>query len=207
MADMRAALIAAGASPSLALAWAEPIAAAAALHDITTPARIAAFLAQCSHESLQFRRTEEDLFYSSPNRICLVFGGRVTMSDVLRQRLARNPQALANCVYAGINGNGDEASADGWKYRGRGLIQLTGRRNYRDIGDDCGRDYETHPELVAEHEDAALAAAAFWSAKGCNPLADRGRIDDITSRVNGRRMLAARERRELTDAVLKALQP
>ena len=207
MADMRAALIAAGATPSLALVWAEPMAAACALHDITTPARLAALLAQCSHESLQFRRAEEDLFYSSPDRICAVFGPRVTMAEALRKRLARNPIALANCVYAGVNGNGDEASADGWKYRGRGLIQLTGRENYRSAGVRLGRDYEANPDLVAEHEDAALTAADFWVANGLNVLADHGRIDDITRRVNGRRMLGARERRELTQGVLKALQP
>lgn len=206
MRDMRSALIAAGAMPSLALTWAEPMAAACALHDITTPARIAAFLAQCSHESVRFACTEEDLVYSSPDRICGVFGARVTVTDVLRLRLVRNPVALANHVYAGVNGNGDEASADGWKYRGRGLIQLTGRANYRAAGERHGHDYESQPDLVAGRDHAALTAAGFWVANGCNVLADHGRIDDITKRVNGRRMLGARERRELTGAVLRALQ-
>lgn len=205
MRDMRSALIAAGAMPSLALTWAEPMAAACALHDITTPARIAAFLAQCSHESVRFACTEEDLVYSSPDRICGVFGARVTVTDVLRLRLVRNPVALANHVYAGVNGNGDEASADGWKYRGRGLIQLTGRANYRAAGARLGRDYEARPDAVAGRDDAALTAASYWLANGCNALADRGLVDEITRRVNGRRMLGARERRELTAAVLRVL--
>lgn len=206
MADMRKALIAAGASPSLALAWAEPLAAACALHDITTPARLAAFLAQCSHESARFTATMENLFYSSPDRICQVFGARATMSDVLRKRLTRNPQALACHVYAGINGNGDEASGDGWKYRGRGLIQLTGRENYHRAGQALGLPLEQQPELVEDHDTAALTAAEYFASRGCNALADRGLVDEITKRVNGRRMLAARERRELTAHVLRALE-
>ncbi len=208
MIDMRAALIAAGATPSLALAWAEPIAAACALHDISGPKRIAAFLAQCSHESAQFRRTEEDLMYSTPDRICKVFGERATMSDVLRLRLTRNPRDLACHVYAGVNGNGNKASGDGWTYRGRGLFQLTGLENYAAAEKDLGRPYVKQPDLVAQQSDAALTAAWFFAVfRGCNALADRGLVDEITKRVNGRRMLGARERRELTDAVLKALQP
>lgn len=206
MPDMRSALIAAGAMPSVALTWAEPMAAACALHDITTPARLAAFLAQCSHESRRFACTEEDLVYSTPDRICGVFGSRVTLGEVLRLRLVRNPVALASHVYASVNGNGDAASGDGWKYRGRGLVQLTGRANYRAAGERLGYDYEAQPDLVAGRDHAALTAASFWVANGCNTLADRGLVDEITKRVNGRRMLGARERRELTGVVLKALQ-
>lgn len=186
-------LIAIGVSPTQARAFAEPLKASMALFDISTPQRQSGFLAQCMLESQRFTRLEENLFYTTPERIRSVFPSRVrTLEDAAT--LTRNPRALANRAYAGRNGNGDEASGDGWRYRGRGLFQLTGRANYRRASQALARDYVGAPELVAEPSDACLTAAWFWNAHGCNELVDRGRFDATTRVINGPAMLHARER-------------
>lgn len=119
--------------------------------------------------------------------------------------LINNPQALASKVYANRLGNGDEASGDGWRYRGRGLFQVTGRTNYMAAGGALGVDLKSHPELVAEPEGAAMTAGWFWSAADCNTLADSSQIDAITRKINGRAMLGAVERRNRFDHTLQAL--
>ncbi|MCO2453868.1 glycoside hydrolase family 19 protein, partial [Pseudomonas aeruginosa] len=100
-------------------------------------------------------------------------------------RLARNPRAIANNAYASRNGNGDEASGDGWRYRGRGLLQITGRANYRAAGAGLGQPLEQEPELLEQPEFAALSAAWWWASHGLNDLADRGEFAAITRRING----------------------
>lgn len=188
-------LIAAGIAPTQAKAFAEPLTAACALHDITTPARIAAFVAQIAHESANFTALEESLYYRTPERIRAMWPTRVpTLRDAAV--LARNPQALANVVYADRNGNGNPASGDGWRYRGRGLIQLTGRANYRAATQSRTRDYEANPELVATPQDACLTAAWYWAQHGCNTLADASNIDAITRVINGAAMAGREDRRE-----------
>lgn len=195
-------LTALGISP----AWHQPLQAACSRFGITTPARLAAFLAQVAHESACCRRLEEGLSYSTPERICLVYGPRVgTVADVLGARLVRNPRDLACRVYAGRNGNGDVTSGDGWTYRGRGLLQITGRANYRACGIGCGQPYETTPDLLLQPEHAALASAWWWADHGCNALADTGQFDRITRVVNGPAMAGAQERRELHRQALQAL--
>ncbi|MEM5617374.1 glycoside hydrolase family 19 protein [Pseudomonas aeruginosa] len=155
---------------------------------IIAPVRGAAFLAQVGHESGQLTRLVENLNYSAqglaatwPSR----YRGADGKPNALALNLARHPQAIANNTYASRNGNGDEASGDGWRYRGRGLLQITGRANYRTAGAGLGQPLEQEPELLEQPEFAALSAAWWWSTHGLNELADRGEFAAITRRING----------------------
>ena len=196
-------LIAAGLAPTQARQFAEPLAAACARFDINTPARLAGFVAQCHIESAGFTRLEEGLSYSTPERIRAVFPSRVpSLADAAR--LVRQPQALANRVYSGRLGNGDEASGDGWRYRGRGIVQLTGRANYADAATALGRPYVEQPELVAQPADACLTAAWFWHSRKLSILADSAQWDAITRAVNGPAMLHADLRRQHAEQALTA---
>jgi putative chitinase len=197
-----ASLVAAGVKPTQARLFAEPLKAACALFDIATPARAAAFVGQCMLESENFSDTEEDLFYRTPERVLEVFRGRVT-SLGQAAKLAKHPKELANTVYAGVNGNTEPG--DGWKFRGRGLIQLTGRANYRDAEIGLARPYIDQPDLVAEPSDACLTAAWYWHSRKLNILADSWQIDAITKAVNGRRMLHADLRRQYSEQALQAM--
>lgn len=201
MADMLRALRAVGLAPPLALEWAEPMAAAAALHDITAPQRLAAWVAQCAHESARMTALEERLVYTSAARIAVVWPRLAPIAA----ELVRAPQALANAAYAGRNGNGPRTSGDGWSYRGRGLLQLTGRRNYAAAGAALGLPLEFQPDLVATPTGAAMTAAWYWLASDCNRLADRGDIDGITRVINGPGMAGREERAALYCAALQAL--
>lgn len=154
---------------------------------IDSAPRIAAFLAQVGHESGQLTRSVENLNYSAerlaaiwPNRFAA--GGRPNARAV---QLARQPEAIANAVYGGRLGNGPEQSGDGWRFRGRGLIQTTGRANYRATGQGIGADLEQTPELLEQPRYAALSAAWFWQEHGMNELADAGQFQAITKRING----------------------
>ena len=198
------ALIACGVAPTQAKAFAEPLAEACRKFEITTKARLAAFIAQVAHESANFTRLEESLFYTTPERIQRMWPKRVSsLADAAS--LTRNPQRLANRVYANRLGNGDEASGDGWKYRGRGLIQLTGRSNYHIASDALGADYLTVPELVAKPADACLTAGWFWSSIHGNDLADAGLIDALTRKINGPAMAGADDRRSRYDDAMQSL--
>jgi putative chitinase len=119
----------------------------------------------------------------------------------LANQIARNPQLIVNNTYADRNGNGSVVSGDGWRYRGRGLLQVTGRGNYRAAGVGVGQQLEAQPELLEQPEFAALSAAWWWADKGLNVLADRGRFDDIGSIIKtgqpGRTPIGADDRREL----------
>lgn len=197
-------LIACGIGPTQARAFLDPLRKTFERFQIDRPARIAAFIAQAAHESADFTRLEENLRYSKPERIAAVFSSSVhSIADALP--LVRNPQALANRVYAGRLGNGDEASGDGWRYRGRGLFQITGRGNYMAAGAALGVDLKTHPDMVAQPESATMTAGWFWSAAGCNDLADTSQIDAITRKINGRAMLGAAERHSRFSDALQVL--
>jgi putative chitinase len=158
--------------------------------DITGIGRMAAFLAQIAHESGQLTRLSENLNYSA-KRLLQVWSGRFpTLEKALVYE--RNPEKLACFVYARRLGNGDEASGDGWRYRGRGLIQLTGRGNYRAAAQGIGLPLEEQPELLVQPGPAALSAAWFWKSHGLNELADDRNDDNdtedfrtITRRING----------------------
>ena len=189
-------LISAGVHPTQAKAFAEPLKAAMALFDINTKERKAAFLAQCMIESQNFTRLEENLFYTTPSRINAIFSA--VKSDAEAELYVRNPKALANKVYAGRNGNGDEASGDGWEFRGRGLFQLTGRANYKAASEGVGMGavYLNRPALVATPSDACLTASWYWHSHGCNQLVDAGDFDKTTRMINGPAMLHKHERAE-----------
>lgn len=203
--DLTTDILQAGGVPStLAARFIDPLRVACRQNGIDRPARVAAFLANAIVETTAFLRTSEDLAYSTPERIAQVFPSRVTTMDDARA-LVRQPQKLANRVYAGRLGNGDEASGDGWRYRGRGLFQLTGRANYAAAGQALGRPYLSQPDLVALPPDAALTAAWFWRRAGCNELADARNLDAITRHINGPAMLKAAARRELANLLLRAI--
>ena len=199
-------LIAGGASPTAARALQPALAAPLARFGIGTPARAAAFLAQCHVESAAFARLEENLFYITARATRACWPTRFP-TDAACAPFLRNPKALANRVYAGRNGNGDEACGDGWRFHGRGLIQLTGRENYRRASRALGHAYEAQPERVASLADAVLTAAWFWDSIGGNARADAREIDAITKRVNGPAMREAAKRRGLTARYLGALSP
>lgn len=154
---------------------------------IDSPVRAAAFIAQVGHESGHLRRLVENLNYSAQG-LAATWPSRYAAGNsptLQAQRLARNPEAIANNCYANRLGNGDEASGDGWRYRGRSLIQITGRANYRAAGAGLGLPLEQQPELLEQPEHAALAAAWWWAEHGLNELADAGRFEQITRRING----------------------
>jgi putative chitinase len=159
---------------------------------IDTLLRRAHFLAQIAVESGGFRQMEENLHYSAA-RIAAVWprlSGRAAA-------LASNPAALANAAYASRLGNGDEASGDGWRYRGRGLIQLTGRANYHAAGGALDLALVERPEAAAEPDAAVCIALWFWNARHCNGPADRDDADAVTRLINGPGMAAAAKRRAL----------
>ncbi len=150
---------------------------------IDTPARAAAFLAQLAHESGQLQRWTENLDYRW-ERLRQVFP-RYFPTDAEARAFDRSPERIANRVYAGRMGNGPEASGDGWRYRGRGPIQLTGRDNYRACGAGIGLDLAAEPELLTTPGAGCLAAAWFWARNGLNALADAGDFVAITRKING----------------------
>lgn len=200
--DVLQLLIAAGVQPTQARQFAAPLLRAFDRYDINSKPRRCAFVAQAAHESAKFTRLEENLWYSTPERIRAVFPSRVaSLADAAA--LARNPKALANRVYANRLGNGDEASGDGWKYRGRGLFQLTGRANYMAAGDALNWDYKERPELVATMDHTCLTAAWFWSMVRGNVAADNSDMDTLTRRINGPAMLGADERRSVFDDLMR----
>ncbi|HEY0724372.1 MAG TPA: hypothetical protein VGD41_10360 [Pyrinomonadaceae bacterium] len=169
---------------------------------VNTPARLCHFLGQVFVETGGFRVMEENLNYKNPDRLDAVFSAVKGRADA-EALIARGPQAIANRVYANRLGNGDEASGDGWRYRGSGYKQLTGRTNYRAIGEMIGINLENDPDQARQPTTAAQIAFAFWDARKCSPLADAGDLEGITEKVNGPAKLGLAERR---DATLRALE-
>ena len=158
----------------------------AAKFQINTPLRLAHFLAQCGHESGGFRATQENLNYSAKG-LNGIFK-KYFPTEASAAAYARNPQKIANKVYGGRMGNGLEASGEGYKFRGRGYIQLTGKENYTAFGKAIGEDILANPDKVASTY-ALLSAAWFFSKNGLHKMADGGATDavvtSITKRVNG----------------------
>lgn len=169
--------------------WQAPLAAAAREFSLDqNPQRLAAFLATLSHESNGGQRLTESLDYSA-GRLAAVwprrFAGPGNLPNATAQRLAHDPEAIANAVYADRMGNGSPESGDGWRYRGRGPIQLTGADNYRAAGTALGCDLVANPDQLLDPAIGARAAAWFWTRKGCNEPADRGDMIGVTRLVNG----------------------
>jgi putative chitinase len=158
----------------------------AAKFQINTPLRLAHFLAQCGHESGGFRATQENLNYSAKG-LNGIFK-KYFPTEAAATPYARNPQKIANKVYGNRMGNGPESSGEGYKFRGRGYIQLTGKENYTAFGKAIGEDILANPDKVASTY-ALLSAAWFFSKNGLHKMADGGATDavvtSITKRVNG----------------------
>ena len=172
---------------------------------IHTPARLAAFVSQCAFETRGFVTLEQGLLFRTPERIHAMWPERVPdMSEA--ELLVAAPELLANTVYGGRHGNGDAASGDGWRYRGRGLIRLLGRAAYRDAGAALDRPYEDEPDLVARPLEACLVAAWLWQQRGLNELADRLQFDAIARHVREPRSPLLQERRSLYRGALAILQ-
>ena len=159
---------------------------------VTTALRLSHFLAQAGHESGGFRVTQENLNYSAKGLVGIFkkYFKRPdgTIDEPKAAAYAKKPEKIANLVYGGRMGNGAEASGDGYKFRGRGYIQLTGKDNYTAFGKSIGVDMSVNPDSVASTH-ALTSAAWFWSKNKLNEIADTGATDEvvtkITKRVNG----------------------
>jgi putative chitinase len=153
---------------------------------INTPLRLAHFLAQCGHESGGFKVVNENLNYGAKG-LRGIFG-KYFPTDEKALLFERKPEKIANVVYASRMGNGDEASGEGYKFRGRGYIQLTGKANYTEFGKSINEDMTATPDLVAT-KYPLLSAAWFFSKNGLNAVADKGNdvatVTAVTKRVNG----------------------
>jgi putative chitinase len=152
-------------------------------YDISTPQRVAAFVAQAAHESGGFTALHENLNYR-PETLRKVFP-KYFPTDDLANQYAHNPEMIANRVYANRMGNGDEASGDGFRYCGRGLIQLTGKQNYQAFADSIETPVEQVPDFLQTFEGAVQSACWFWENNNLNQYADSGDILTMTKRING----------------------
>lgn len=175
--------------PDAAPGWAAALAATMPKYDINTVPRVGMFLAQCAHESEGFTRFTENLNYSAA-ALMRVWPSRFPSFDVAAQ-YERQPEKIANFVYANRLGNGNEASGDGWRYIGRGAIQTTGRANYKAAGDAIGYPLERYPTDILLPIYGAPAACWYWQSHGLNALADTGDFTKITQRINGGQVGAA----------------
>jgi putative chitinase len=187
--------------------WAVWLDAAMQRYAITTPRRVAHFLAQVGHESNGLTRTEEDLFYRTAGRIQAVWPRRFG-TEAEAARYVRDPEALANLVYGGRQDLGNVKLGDGFAFRGRGVIQTTGRRNFTRLAEVYGLDTpEAAAAWAATREGAAMSAGLFWGDNRLNDLADQGAgemVESITLRVNGGRNGLA-DRRAIYARVAAAL--
>ena len=184
---------AAGITQQRAQQWLEPLNAAMAEFFINTPLRQAGFIAQLGHESLRFTRVVESLYYRDAARLAMIFRSdydlnknrKIEPSELaLAQQFVGRPEATANFVYANQGGNGSESTGDGWRYRGRGLIQVTLKNNYRACGQALGLDLLNNPDLLLDPVNAARSAAWYWYQHGCNAPADAANVVEVTRKIN-----------------------
>jgi len=160
---------------------------------VNTKLRIAHFITQIEHES-GLKPISENLSYSRLGLLntfskyftddILDKDGTIKVIGTAR-KYARQPEKIANRVYANRMGNGDEQSEDGWKYRGRGFIQITGKENYLKLTQDTNIDFFNNPDLLLIEANAMLSALWFWNLKGLNKLADKNDVVGITKKING----------------------
>jgi putative chitinase len=192
-------IVAAGVKQATAEKWARAVSLACQEFGIDTAQRIAGFLSQCAHESGGFERLQENLNYSAdgmagiwPRRFAVLGPDKKPVKKDGKNQpnkfalaLHRKPEMIANVVYSGRMGNGPTESGEGWKYRGRGLKQLTGKDNHRACSEGLGVDLVENPDLLLEPVYAARSAAWFWATNKCNNFADTGDIEGLTKRING----------------------
>ena len=168
--------------------------------EINTPQRVAAFLAQTSHESGGYTMLSENLNYRAatlaacwPNRFAVMGLDKKPKKDdkgkliptAVANAIAGKPELIANLVYSSRMGNGPAESGEGWAYRGRGLKQLTGKFNYEKCGRDLGIDLVGNPDLLIEPVYAARSAGWFWRANSLSTYADKGDLEGMTKKING----------------------
>jgi putative chitinase len=190
-----------GAPLSRAKIWHPLLVKAMQKWGIDTPTRQAHFLAQISVESDRLTRLEEGLSYSA-ERLMVVWPSRFKTLEQAAQ-YTRNPEKLANFVYSGRMGN--QEPGDGWKYRGRGLKQLTGKQNYITYLLSADIDCLENPDMILQPEHTSDSAAWFWYMNRCNELADKGNVRLLTRRINGG-LTGLSARMAQTNAALKALK-
>ena len=192
-------IVAAGVKQATAEKWARAVSLACQEFGIDTAQRIAGFLSQCAHESGGFERLQENLNYSAdgmagiwPKRFAVLGPDKKPIKKDGKNQpnkfalaLHRKPEMIANVVYSGRMGNGPTESGEGWKYRGRGLKQLTGKDNHRACSEGLGVDLVENPDLLLDPVYAARSAAWFWATNKCNSFADLGDIEGLTKRING----------------------
>ena len=171
-------------------------------YSIDTPSRIAAFIAECSIESADFNTLCENLNYSE-DTLGRMFGSHFTSDEI--PEYAHNPEKIANRVYSNRMGNGDESSGDGWKYRGQGAIQLTGKATQQDFADSINMIIDDVPTFLGTYEGAIQSACFFWEDRKLNTLADSGDIDSISRKINGGDT-AIVERRTRYQNITKAME-
>jgi len=152
-------------------------------YDINTPERVGAFMAQCAHESGYFKFLKENLNYRAES-LMKTWPRHFPTMEIAKQ-YERQPQKIANRAYANRMGNGDEASGDGWRYLGRGLIQLTGKENYSWFAASIETPVEEMPEYLQTFEGAVQSACWFWDQNGLNKFADSRDIKTMSKRING----------------------
>jgi putative chitinase len=163
--------------------WLEPLKETFEKYGIDTTKRQAAFIGQCMHESGGFKLLQENLNYSA-KALMATWPSRFPTEEIANE-YARQPEKIANKVYGGRMGNDVESSGEGWKYRGRGIKQLTGKENYERCGSVLGVDLVSNPDLLLDPKYATLSAGWFWNKHNLNDLADKGDIETMTKRING----------------------
>jgi putative chitinase len=163
--------------------WVDALNATFQRFNIDTPVRQASFIGQCGHECGNFKVLEENLNYRA-EVLMRLWKSRFPTIDIANE-YARNPKKIANKVYASRMGNRDESSGDGFRFRGRGCIQLTGHANYFHAGKACGVDFVMEPDLVATPQYAAMTAGWFWDTHKLNQFADVRDFKTMTKKING----------------------
>jgi len=195
--------------------WASAVESALARFEITSQKQVAAWIAQTAHESGGYVLLQENLNYSAdgmaaiwPNRFAVLGPDKKPIKKDGKNQpnkfalaLHRKPEMIANVVYSARMGNGPIESGDGWKFRGRGLEQLTGKANYTKCGEGLGMDLISKPDLLLQPQYAALSAAWFWVENKCGPLADAGDFVGLTKRINGG-TIGLQDRQKRYEAVL-----
>ena len=151
-------------------------------YDISTPQRVAAFLAQTAHESGGYTALHENLNYTAQS-LCRVWPSH--FNESIANDYAHNPEKIANRAYVGRMGNGDEASGDGWNFCGRGLLQVTGRVNYQAFADSLQMNINDVPAFLQTFEGAVQSACWFWENNNLNQYADNGDFVTMTKKING----------------------
>ena len=165
-------------------AWEQPLKDILAKYQINTPQRIAMFIAQCGHESLNFTVLEENLNYSAKG-LNAVFPKYFQRAGRDASLYHRDSERIANVVYADRMGNGDTSSGDGWLHRGRGVIQLTGSHNYCLFAEAIGKTKDATIKYLGSKDGALESACWFWNTNGLNKYSDSGDIKGATKRING----------------------